>query len=266
MKFLMLGTIALAISGSASANTVVIGPDGPNTGSVFSVQGFAVTGDVMAGLLSVQVFFANGTNNSAFFAADCSANCGEAHNAAGTGLWTLTETGNTDSLDGLPPNSHATSTWTLFNSSADANFAISRVVLNGNGAVVFDRAPFNDLQEGTPGSSYGIDFNVARTVDTGRTVTVNYDQRTLINGTPSVACNGANFSAQNTGVTGCGDIFGRITFTFTSGPAFIGTTVTPASFNFFQDTDLVGSPEPVTVALTAAGLLGLLVARKRLAR
>jgi len=266
-RLLTLSLFLLAATATLNANTVTIGANGPNTVGVFSVISAALDGAGMAGLLSVQVIFANGSSNSFIWAADCGAGCGSAHNTAGTGGWTLTETGSTDTIIGLNPNTSAISTWTLRNSSTDANFAISSVVLNGGGNIVFDRSPFNDLQIGTPGSDYGVNFNVANTVDTGRTISVTYDNKILITGSPSTACSGAGYAGLNTGVTGCGDVFGKLTFSFSGGPSFIGTTTTPiAAFNFFTDTDLVGSPEPVTFVLAGAGLAAILAFRKRFAR
>jgi hypothetical protein len=268
----------MALAVSANANTVNILSPGSNTIGVFSVTNNITTGADMANFLTVQVIFANGSTSNAIWMADCGALCGEAHNTAGTlsiggtltPQWMLTETDNTDNLNGFPPNSHATSTWTLTNSASDPNFAIAAVVLNGNSSVVFDRAPLNNFDEGTPGSSYGVDFNVANTVNTGTgvTVSVTYDNRAFLTGVPGTTnCNGAGFTGLHTGTPGCGDEFGKITFAFTGGPAFIGTTVTPIiSFAFFTDTDLVGSPEPVTFGLIGTGLVALVAFRKRFAR
>ena len=63
-------------------------------------------------------------------------------------------------------------------------------------------------------------------------------------------------------ISGCGDLWQGLTFTFSSPTAFVGNGTTNATFHFFQDTDMIGTPEPLTLGLMGAGLLALAAYRR----
>ena len=81
---------------------------------------------------------------------------------------------------------------------------------------------------------------------------------------PNQGCNGATFAANST-VTGCGDEWAKLTFTFSGNPfqATTGGGGGNAVWSFFQDTDAAVAPEPLTWGLMGAGLLALATLRKR---
>jgi hypothetical protein len=220
----------------------------------------------MAGLLDVTVNFVGGGSSSAIWAADCGSLCGEAHNTIGNGVWTLTETDDTGYITGITPDTSGNHPWTL--SSTSTNVAISSVVLRTFGTMVFDRDLNSGGLEGTPGSSFGIDFNVNNIVDAGpgtpRTATVQYDNLVSVI-TGSTSCNPSNFNGGgHTPQTGCGDLWGTVTFSFTGGSQFITSSSTnPAIFAFYQDTDLATAPEPVTLGVTGFALLALVAFKRR---
>src|SRR5207248_988660 len=92
------------------------------------------------------------------------------------------------------------------------------------------------------------------------TVNVTYSRILQLLGAPQ-ACVGTAYAGLDTSA-GCGDAWGSVSFAFT-GPAFIGSAGNAAVWRFFQDTDTVGAPEPLTLGLTATGLLALVAYRKR---
>jgi len=214
----------------------------------------------MASILGVSI------NNgpAILWAADCGALCGSAHATLGDGAWTLTQTDDTGHITGINPDTTGDHPWVLSNSAT--NTAITSVRLITSGLLVFDRDLNSNGLEGTPGSSFGIDFNANNLADSGpgtpRTVTVQYDNLvSVVSGGTSCVPSGFN-GGGHTPQTGCGDTWGNITFTFTGGSAFIGTVANPAIFAFYQDTDLVGAPEPVTFGLSALGLVALIAAHR----
>src|SRR5262249_54014365 len=137
--------------------------------SVYSITGFTTTGAQMVGtgLLTVTVFFSDGSNSGAIAwtngtnpvtSADCSQaiNCGLATGAAGNGGWVLQQVGDTGAANASSPNTTAVNPWVLWNTST--NLAIDHIVLNGNFGIVFDRDNFTNGQVGTPSSNFGIDY------------------------------------------------------------------------------------------------------------
>jgi hypothetical protein len=125
---------------------------------------------------------------------------------------------------------------------------------------VFDRDLGSMGQTGTPGSSFGIDYTTRVPFDSGGnapyTATVTYDNRTTL--VSNLACIGFGTNTN----AGCGDVWGTVSWVFNN-PFIATTVVTPTTWVFFQDTDLVVAPEPLTLALTGAGLFGLIAYRKR---
>jgi len=263
----LLGLLALA--GVAQATTVNINanvnaPEDP----VYSLTSFVANGFSMGGILFVTVHFSDGSSSGStvWVGTNSGTGAGHATGTAGTGTWTLSETGDTG-LVGNPnnPDGTAVNPWTLTNTST--TLAITSVVLTGGSALVFDRDNSTGGQEGTPGSALGIDYtksSEANFVNTG-TVAVTYSSIATIAGPAGGAsCNGAFYAGKNDGVgNGCGDEWGVLTFAF-SGNQFITTGSSVATWAFFQDTDLVGAPEPLSLGLMGVGLLGIgFFARKR---
>ena len=273
--FLRLGPIVLALASIASANTVVYNGDGAGSPFVvFNMTGFATTGADMVGFgLLVNVHFSDASSSGPVAwtnTATCTAVglCGQASGVAGNGVWTLTETGDTGSVaNPANPDGTALRAWTLTNTST--NLAISSVQLIGGGRISFDRdrvtnaGPPTGGQIGTPGSNFGIDYVFASESGANNPFTVGVTYDNIIQFFTSQACQGAAFAANNT-LTGCGDEWNNVTFTFTVG-TFQGTVGGGnAVWGFFQDTDTIGVPEPATVGLMSAGLLlGVFAYRKR---
>jgi hypothetical protein len=267
----------MCLAVSANASTAIIGADSNVTPIVvFGATTFTTTGATMTGL-QVTVNFEGGGSSTGFFATGCGDDCGSATGSAGSGTWTLAQTGNTGqvtsatNIDGTPLNY-----WTLTNTTG---LTITSVDLLGGevfGNVIFDRnradfdtpIPAPSIQVGTPGSSFGITFQTtssnAKPADSGDyTVTVTY--RNIVQFHSGVACQGAAFTGRDTSSPsgGCGDAWQGVSFAFTGGPAFNGTVGTPTVFHFYQDTDEIGVPEPLTFGLMGAGLAAIALLRKR---
>jgi hypothetical protein len=143
-----------------------------------------------------------------------------------------------------------------------------------NGNIIFDRnestanVALVGVQEGTPGSSFGVTFSntgvPAAPADSGNfTATATYFNSVFVLGA-SQPCNGAGFAGKTTLSPGCGDTWEGINIVFSGTNSFIAASaVAPATFHFFQDTDQVGTPEPMSIALVGAGLLGMGLYRRR---
>jgi len=229
----------------------------------------------MVDLLTVTVFFTNGTSAAVGWSntATCTAAgfCGQASGAAGNGTWTLTESFNTGSVGDLTnPDTTGIFAWSLTNTSTTLGIAsvqLNGVVSNTRG-VVFDRDFFgappgasSGGQEGSAGGAGGLDFTFASEAggNSPYTVTVQYSNIAAIIAAPP--CRGSNWVGNNP-VTGCGDAYGTVSFTFGS-PFIASTTSTPTRYAFFQDTDLVDAPEPVTFWLIGGGLAAIVAYRRR---
>jgi hypothetical protein len=211
--------------------------------------------------------------------------CGQASGAISGGTWTLQEVGDTGSVgNNTNPEGTANNPWTLTNTSSTT--PITSVVISGDlsnscfasnlnvsgciHGVVFDRdratgAGANSLgQEGTPGGGFGITYTFSS--ESGRnspfTANVTYSNIVALTG-PNQGCLGSTFAANST-VTGCGDEWATLTFTFSGNP-FQATASpnTAAVWSFFQDTDAAVAPEPLTMGLMGAGLFALAALRKR---
>jgi len=267
----VVGMVGLA--GTAYASTTFVAADTNGVPlSVFGFSTFAVTGADMNGMLVKVTFDDNSTSITTW--SNTSATAGAASGAVtGGGTWSLSENGNTGLVAGPTIDGTAENPWTLINTSTV--HAITSIQLTGgilfNGNVVFDRnlsvvgTPLVGIQEGTPGSSFGVTFSNTGSpnppADSGNfTATATYSNIVTLLGA-SQACNGAGFSTKNT-ATGCGDAWQSITIAF-SGTSFIANGGTAAQFSFFQDTDVVGVPEPVTFGLVGLGLLGVAAFRRR---
>jgi len=226
------------LSFNAHATTVTTAADGAGApDNVFSLTGFTVTGATMASLgLQVEVFFADNTNSGLVnWIANCGTNCGQASGSvSGGGSWTLTQTGDTGAAI-TDPDTTALNAWTLTNTSSVT--AITSVVLLGNFSLVFDRDLHTGGSTGTPGSSFGIDYTKA--FESGFTntgvVTAQYDNKGVVT-SASAACLGFG-TTEN---VGCGDIWGKVSFSFAT-TTFIGAPGNSAVWAFFQDTDTVGA-------------------------
>jgi len=290
LKCFLPVTLTLScLVGVGNASTAVIGSDTTGTPLVvYGITSFTTTGADMAlsGGLQVTVNFANastgapvGSPSTAVFVAGCGTGCGSASGSVfGGGTWTLTQTGNTGSVgDASNPDSQPINFWTL--STTGAVSAIASVQLMGgptNGNVVFDRDRATGTgattggQIGTPGSAFGIDFVTSTTsivppspppADSANfLVNVTYSNivrlagaagsRPCQNAAGGTAVSGP-FAGLDSATTGCGDTWQNLTFSFSPATAFAGTS----TFHFFQDTDMIGTPEPVSLALMSGGLL-----------
>ena len=270
------------------ANTVITLANSAGTPDAIFSDVATSTGATIAlnGAMTVTVFFSDGSNTGPLAwvtnVGTCTSagSCGQATGAVGNGVWTLTESFNTGTIaNTLSPDTSAQNPWTLTNTSSTVG--IASITLNGVVSAIkgtiFDRDFFGAPpgatsvgQEGTPFGSSGIDFTFD--AETGGsspyTVTVQYSNIVTLVGAAQ-PCLGANWSqgGTNTTATGCGDSFGTVSFAF-SAPFVATTTVTPTTWVFFQDTDAVAAPEPVTFGFTAIALLavGVGVYRKRRSR
>jgi len=267
----------IGIAGLASASTATITADVTGTPLlVYGMTAFATTGADMVGL-QVKVTFTGGATSTAIWAATCGASCGQATNTAGTGSWTLQETNDTGFVtDSTNVTGSALNPWTLTNTTG---LGIIAVELTGSGTgIVFDRNRVTGtgpevagLQAGTPNSSIGVTFTTTSInpppADTGvnnpYAVSVTYSNIVQFLGSAQ-NCQGAAFTGITT-ATGCGDTWQRVTFAFADTVAgrFTGSTGSPATFHFFQDSDMVGLPEPLSFGLMGSGLLALALYRKR---
>jgi len=280
----VLGIVCLAGIANASSATI-LADDTSSSVLVFGITTATTTGATMTGL-QVTVTFTGGGTSTALFTGGCGTDCGSASSTsytggtfAGGGSWSLAQTGDTGAVsDFTNINGTPVNFWTLTNATG---LNITSVMVMGGplfGNVVFDRdsiqspstvRPLPGVQVGTPGSSIGIDF-VANTTsvtppspppaDTG-SYAVNVTYSSIVKFFSSAACSGASFGGLNAATTGCGDTWQNIKFDFTT--AFSGTSGSPVTFHFFQDTDMVGTPEPFTLGLTTIGLLSILAYRRR---
>ncbi len=294
---IQVGGLVLCLASIASASTVNYLPDVTGTTAVASAITAPANGASMAGEISVSI---NGgpavlweTNVGA-----CTSGilCGEATGAISGGTWTLLEVADTGA-QGNPnlPETTAVNAWTLTNTSTTT--AITSVVINGNlttatagvtnnscfgttlpgncvNGIVFDRdlasnttttstPTESDGQSGTPNGLGGITYTEKTSSEVGGpyTVGVTYSNIVALAWPVNVGCGGAAFSGNST-VSGCGDEWATLGFSFTGGNAFEATGATAAQWAFFQDTDTAVAPEPLTMALTGLGLLALAGVRK----
>jgi len=290
-KYLQIAILSLSLAGTATANTVTVLSDSAAPGlAVWGIVDASLSGfDMVALGLTVKVHFGNSafddpngtawTTNSGCNAATVGggvgqSGCGLASAAVGgnsaNGSWTLTTTGNTGAILGgstSNPEANAVNAWTLSSNATGAGMNIVSVELIGSPRLVFDRDRATGTgtdstvqDEGTPSSKSGITMwtpgSETKTVSTQYTSLVSL----LV---PSTTCLGSSstppFNGNNT-ATGCGDEWNRVVFTFT------GAQLLNNSFVFFQDTDQVGTPEPMTIGLVGFTLVGLFMVRKRLAK
>lgn len=181
-----------------------------------------ITGADMAGI-TVEVNFADGNSELATWAA-LSANSG----GVSGNSWTLVQEG--DSLGNETSPGVFDGLWTMTNTSADANLAITSFTISGQpGNVAFDTVSFDNVgdDEGTPGSNQGRFF---------------------------IADSVAPFTAAT------GEYFGLVDSQFDD--LFWDLVVTPETMlmqndqvRYFADTDLAAEVSaPATLALTLAGL------------
>ena len=284
-RFLMASALFMLHSTVTQGSTVFFTADNPGTPlTVFGVNSNLTPGSAMVGLLAT-VNFSNSTSVTVPFAATCGANCGQATGAIPSGggaTWTLAQTSNTGSVSNASsPETTALNFWTLTNTST--TIGISSISLVGgpaNGNVVFDRDRVTALgaatggQIGSPNSDFGVTFSTTSTnpfpADTGAAssyaVTVTYSN--IVTFISPQACTGAAFNANNV-VTGCGDLWQTVTFSFATPTTFVGAVGTNATLHFFQDTDQIepgAIPEPLTLGLVSSGLLAIAVRRYQLAK
>lgn len=202
----------------------------------------AVTGSRMAGI-RVTVNFVGGGSSAASWVSSGDTS-GQASGAIGNGTWTLAESGDTGAVTNVSnPDGTAINPWTLTNSAT--NVAIASVSIDGNPAsVVFDRDHFTNGQVGTPNSAGGIDYVFASESGAnspfGVTVTYSRPVQFLTGPMAGNACQGAYYSGL-TVLFGCRDLWGGLSFSFTSGGPFQATAAGNAVWRFFQDTDLIVS-------------------------
>jgi len=271
----------------ASGGTVNIGADVNGSTAVAWALNASTTGASMAGLITISV---NGgapvlwTTN----VGSCTSGigCGQATGAIAGGAWTLQVIGDPGAVGNFTmPEQTALNPWTLTNTSTTT--PITSVVISGNlsnscfasnanlsgciNGIVFDRdrataaGANSGGQEGTPGGSFGITYTFSAESGANKPFTANvtYSNILALAG-PNQGCNGATFAANST-VTGCGDEWAKLTFTFSGNPfqATTGGGGGNAVWSFFQDTDAAVAPEPLTWGLMGAGLFALAALRKR---
>jgi hypothetical protein len=222
-----IGTGLFSIGQAQAAATLY--KDASNTSYITALTQFATLGNMMDGM-SVTAYFGSGGSETRTWQDTGTAGMG---GAFGTG-WSLTLAG--DSFN---------SSWLFdFNSpTGAAPLLLTKLVLNGDpGLTVFDRTFLGSgfpapEEEGTFGSALGRDF----TFSGNETVDVTYANAVALAATAPVL-----------------DIWYSLTIDF--GPNGIRT-----DFSFVQDTDNVVSrvPEPASLALFGAGLLGLGFSRRR---
>jgi len=275
----MLGAMILAVATMAHAATIITNPNSNGvTDSIFGINASS-TGDSLAGLLTVTVFFTSGANSGPIAwttgvgACTSGVGCGLASGAVGNGAWTLTVSGSTGFIaDPNNPDTSAQVPWTLTNSSSTVGIAsvlLNGVVSNTRG-VVFDRDFLNGSTthgaEGTPGGAGGVDFTFVSESggNTPYTVTAQYSNIAALVAAPPCrdASGGPVTWSANTAVSGCQDEWGTLAFSF-SQPFIATTTSTPTRFAFYQDTDEVTAPEPVTFWLIGGGLAAFVAYRRR---
>lgn len=218
-----------------------------------SVVPLGVTGSRMAGI-RVTVNFVGGGSSTASWVSS-GATSGQASGAIGNGTWTLTESGDTGAVfNSSSPDTTAINPWTLTNTAT--NVAIASVSIDGNPAsVVFDRDHFTNGQVGTPNSFVGIDYvfmsESGANSPFGVTVTYGRPVQFLSGPMAGNACQGAFYTGLTASI-GCRDLWGGLSFSFTSGGPFQATAAGNAIWSFFQDTDLVVSSMKIT-SITGSG-------------
>jgi hypothetical protein len=219
-----IGTGLFSVGQAHAAATLY--QDASNTSYITALTQYATYGDMMDGM-SVTAYFGNGGSETRSWQDTGTAGMG---GAFGTG-WSLTLAG-----DSFYNN------WSFDFNTAATSLLLTKLVLNGNpGLTVFDRtfcAPGIVCAEieGTPGSALGLDFAFSG----NETANVTYSDAVALAATAPVL-----------------DIWYSLTIDFGNG---IRT-----DFSFVQDTDNVVSrvPEPASLALFGAGLLGLGFSRRR---
>jgi hypothetical protein len=265
-KTLTIGLASLCFAVVAQAGTVNILPNvNGTTQQIWAVNSAATTGATMVGM-QVTVTFADSSTQTLTWGAT-GFDTGQVSGAAGNGTWTLSVTGNTGDRSAPAPFGAPLTPWVL--TSTSTNLAISSIVLDGTGGssrpggTIFDRDPSDNGSIGTPNSAFGIDyrFNTETGVHAPFTVNVTYSNIVALFGANQGCDTTSPFSANST-VTGCGDEWAKLTFAFT-GNQFVGTGGGPATWRYFQDSDTIGAPEPLTMGLMGAGLLCLAAYRRR---
>jgi hypothetical protein len=291
LKGIKINCLALCFGGIVSASTVNYLADAGSAVQANNIQPTA-NGNSMVGEITVSINGGTPVLWENLGGCNVSILCGEATGSIGNGTWTLLEAGDTGAV-GNPnsPETTANNAWTLTNTAHGTGGVITSVVINGDltigtpgvtqnscfGAtlpincmtgIVFDRdratatGADSGGQFGTPNGLGGITYTEQTSSEVGGayTVGVTYSNIVTLPGADQ-GCAGTTFSGNST-VTGCGDEFATLSFSFTGGNAFEASGSTPSQWAFFQDTDTANAPEPLTVGLVGAGLLALAALRK----
>jgi hypothetical protein len=225
-KIVNIAVLLLLLSScSVFADTVIFAPG--TTNQTTALTGFSTTGSMMDGM-SITAYFSGGSSQTATWA---TTGVGEG-SAVGTG-WSLAESG--DTFGGL---------WTL---NTGTNTMTRLLIDAGPGDTVFDTTAIGDIA-GTDGSARGWSFE-RTSANPGLDVTATYLDYVAL-----------------TGFAPVGDLFRYLDLSFQQATGAAGFS---GIMEYISDTDnlkfagdLRPVPEPATILLLGAGIVGLIGFRR----